>query len=136
MAFKKDGTISFEINPDGINELIDERSNSTIMLREVAWNGRQSHLELRKWIIDEKGDKPMKGVSFLTEDGPHNLVDTMSKLGFGHTGNILKNIKDREDFDEELVKLLGKKKIEEVKNEEVNISEDDYFDPENIIVDD
>ena len=36
MAFKKDGTISFEINPDGINELIDERSNSTIMLREVA----------------------------------------------------------------------------------------------------
>ena len=60
----------------------------------------------------------------------------MGKLGFGHTGTILKNIKDREDFDEELVKLLGKKKIEEVKNEEVNISEDDYFDPENIIVDD
>ena len=103
MAFKKDGTISFEINPDGINELIDERSNSTIMLREVAWNGRQSHLELRKWIIDEKGDKPMKGVSFLTEDGPHNLVDTMSKLGFSHTGTILKNNKDRKDFDEELV---------------------------------
>lgn len=133
MAFKKDGNISFEINPDGINELIDERANSTIMLREVAWNGRQSHLELRKWIIDENGDKPMKGVSFLTEDGPHNLVETMAKLGFGKTENILKNIKDREDFDEELVKLLGKKKINEVKEKEVIITKDDYYDPESII---
>lgn len=133
MAFKKDENISFEINPDGINELIDERANSTIMLREVAWNGRQSHLELRKWIIDENGDKPMKGVSFLTEDGPHNLVETMAKLGFGKTENILKNIKDREDFDEELVKLLGKKKINEVKEKEVIITKDDYYDPESII---
>ena len=135
MAFKKDGNITFEINPDGINELIDERANSIIMLREVAWNGRQYHLELRKWIIDENGDKPMKGVSFLTEDGPHNLVETMAKLGFGKTENILKNIKNREDFDEELVKLLGKKKINEAKEKEVIITKDDYYDPENIIMD-
>lgn len=135
MAFKKDGNITFEINPDGINELIDERANSIIMLREVAWNGRQYHLELRKWIIDENGDKPMKGVSFLTEDGPHNLVETMAKLGFGKTENILKNIKNREDFDEELVKLLGKKKINEAKEKEVIITKDDYYDPENIIID-
>jgi hypothetical protein len=47
--FKKDGVITFDIKKDGINELIDEKNNSTIMLREVAWGGRENYkLELRR----------------------------------------------------------------------------------------
>lgn len=132
MPFKKDGTISFVIKTDGINELIDERNNSILALREVSWNGREPHLELRKWIVDEAGDKPMKGVSFLTDDGPHNLVDTMTKLGYGNTENILTNIKNRKDFEESLVKVIGKKKVSKAKEETIEISEDDYFDPESL----
>lgn len=132
MPFKKDGNISFEIKEDGINELIDERNNSILALREVAWNGRQFHLELRKWIVDETGDKPMKGTSFLTEDGPNNLVNTMTKLGFGTTEKILTNIKYRDDFEDSLVKVIGKKKVSKAKEETIEISEDDYFDPESL----
>ena len=80
----------------------------------------------------------------LKEDRKLSKAESLLKDGLIYSEKIItypfnyikENIKDREDFDEELVKLLGKKKIEEVKNEEVNISEDDYFDPKNIIVDD
>ena len=132
--FKKDGVITFDIKKDGINELIDEKNNSTIMLREVAWGGRENYkLELRKWVVEENGDKPLKGVSFLTEDGPHNLVHTMTKLGFGKTDVILNNLKNREDFDQALVKAIGKTKVNEAKNSEIEISDEDYYDPASFI---
>ena len=74
----------------------------------------------------------MKGVSFLTEDGPHNLVHSMTKLGFGNTETIINNIKNRDDFEDSLVKVIGKKKISKAKEETIEISEDDYFDPESL----
>ena len=132
--FKKDGVITFDIKKDGINELIDEKGNSTIMLREVSWSGRENYkLELRRWIVEEAGDKPLKGVSFLTEDGPNNLVHTMTKLGFGKTDVILNHLKTREDFDKSLIKTIGKTKINEAKESEIEISDEDYYDPASFI---
>ena len=111
--FKKDGNITFDIKKDGINELIDERNNSTIMLREVSWGGRENYkLELRR---------------------PDNLVHTMAKVGFGNTTTILNIIKKRKDFDESLVRAIGKTKVTEAKNSEVEISDEDYYDPASFI---
>ena len=137
MAFKKDGgPIKFEIKENGINELIDEGTgNSSIMLREVGWNGRDPKLEIRKWIIDVDKETPMRGLSFITEQGPHTLTEVLVEKGFGNTEKIITNIKDREDFDDSLVKVIGKKKIEKSKNTEVTISEDDYFDPKSVLDD-
>jgi hypothetical protein len=132
--FKKDGVITFDIKKDGINELIDEKGNSTIMLREVSWSSRENYkLELRRWIVEEAGDKPLKGVSFLTEDGPNNLVHSMTKLGFGKTDVILNNLKTRKDFDQSLIKTIGKTKINEAKESEIEISDEDYYDPTSFI---
>jgi hypothetical protein len=132
--FKKDGVITFDIKKDGINELIDEKGNSTVMLREVSWGGRENYkLELRRWIVEEAGDKPLKGVSFLTEDGPNNLVHSMTKLGFGKTDVILNHLKSRDDFDQALVKVIGKTKINKAKESEVEISDEDYYDPTSFI---
>ena len=137
MAFKKDGgPIKFEIKENGINELIDEGTgNSSIMLREVGWNGRDPKLEIRKWIIDVDKETPMRGLSFITEQGPHILTEVLAEKGFGNTEKLITNIKDREDFDDSLVKVIGKKKIEKSKNTEVTISEDDYFDPKSVLDD-
>ena len=126
------GPISYEVKEDGINEVIDEKGNMVMMLREVAWSGRDYRLELRQWAIDVDKEIPMKGTSFMTEQGPNNLVHTMTRLGYGDTTEILQNIKDREDFDESLIKVIGKKKVEESK-EKVVITEDDYFDPKSLI---
>ena len=134
MAYHKDGNIQFEVSPDGPNLLIDERNNTVMMLREVAWNGRANHLEIRKWVVEENGERPLRGVSFMTDKGPHNLVNVMAANGYGDTKTILEGIKDRPDFDESLVQTIGMKKVVEAKNTEYEVSDGDYYDPRQIDV--
>lgn len=133
MAFKKDGNLSYEVNPDGINEVIDEKGSMTLMLREVAWNGRQSHLELRKWVVDVDKEQPMRGVSFITEDGPHNLAEVLVQHEYGNTKNLLKQLSARGDFEEALIDVIGKKKVVTAKNTTSVVTEDDYYDPKTLI---
>jgi hypothetical protein len=133
MPFKKGQPVSFEINKEGINEIIDEKNNVALMLREVAWNGREKHLELRKWIIDVDKEQPMKGVSFITPEGPSNLVDALVKNGYGETKNVLHELSSRDDFNDALVQTVGKKKVEKAKNTTVVVNEDEYYDPKEVI---
>ena len=82
MGFSKDKEISFKISDD-VNELIEEKGNMIGMLRKVAWNGKDAHLEIRKWVITNVDDeKAMKGYSFMTKEGPNNLINTMIDLLF------------------------------------------------------
>ena len=129
MAFKSDGAASYEVKKDGIRSIIEEKNNMATIMQEVAWNGRQAHLEIRKWIINEKGETPYRGVTFITEEGPHTLATELVKNGFGSTPDIINILKDRDDFETSLVNAIGKKKVVESKNKEVEITEDDYFDP-------
>lgn len=121
--------LSYDVKQDGINEVIDEAGNMVMMLREVAWQGREHRLELRNWIIDVDKEMPMKGVSFKTEQGPHNCVEIMVKHGFGNTQKVLQELSLREDFEDALVHTIGRKKIDETKQKEVVVEEDDYFIP-------
>ena len=130
MAFKKmDGELTFTIKEDGINELIDEKGSLALMLREVAWGNRESHLELRSWKIDPDKEFPMKGTKFLTEEGPHKLAEVLVDKGFGTTTVLLSELKNRPDFDNALVTAIGKVKVEKAKASTVSVKEDDYFDP-------
>lgn len=121
--------LSYDVKQDGINEVIDEAGSMVMMLREVAWQGREHRLELRNWIIDVDKEMPMKGVSFKTEQGPHNCVEIMVKHGFGNTQKVLTELSLREDFEDALLHTIGKKKIDETKQKEVLVDENDYFIP-------
>lgn len=136
MPYKKDKNLTYELKYNGINEIIDERNNTVMMLREVGWGGRPPRLELRKWIINSDGEIANKGVAFMTEDGPHNLVDTMTNLGFGRTKNILNNIKNRDDFEDSLVQVIGKEKVNTAKKTEFVRDDNDesYYDPRRLII--
>lgn len=133
MAFKKDGNLSFEVKQDGINELIDEKGNMAMMLREVAWNGRDSHLELRKWVVDVDKEQPMRGVSFITSEGPNNLAEILVKNNFGNTKTILRELSARDDFEESLVSVVGKQKVKAAKETTVIVDEDELYDPKSLI---
>lgn len=134
MAFKKDqGPIQYNIEQGPINDIIEERNNTVTMLRKVAWNGREARLELRKWIIEEKGEKPMRGLSFSTDEGPHNLVHVLTKHGFGDTKTILANIHKRPDFDKSLTETIGIKHVIEAKNVEVPVRNDEFYDPKSML---
>lgn len=98
----------YEYNLTGIDEIIEEKGNAFIALREVAWGTGQSKLEIRKWYTDANGNEtPNKGVTFMTEEGPNQLVNAMTGLGYGDTQEVLKNLSTREDFRPSLNNVLN-----------------------------
>lgn len=109
---------------EDVDEIFDERGNVILAMRKVGWAGKEPKLELRKWNIGIDKETPNKGFAFLTEEGPHNLAGCLLRLGYCPTEDVLNSIKDRDDFKESLVKVLGSK--EAIK--ELGI-EEDYFDP-------
>lgn len=103
----------YEFNLTGIDEIIDEKGNAFIALREVAWGNGTSKLELRKWYTDANGNEtPNKGVTFMTEDGPNQLVETMTSLGYGDTQRVIQNLSQRDDFRPALNTVLNDPKDE------------------------
>lgn len=77
----------------------------------MYYNGNDNNIkiDIRKWGVNEDGTERMgKGLSFLTEDGPHSLVEVMAKEGYGNTKTILNNVKDRPDFKPALNAVIGK----------------------------
>lgn len=98
----RDSNIQVDILEDGINEVFDEnnKSNAFLALREIRWNENSSYkLDIRKWFTSTTGEEiPGKGVSFMSEEGPHTLTEALLKHGYGKTQNVLESIKDRDDF--------------------------------------
>lgn len=135
MAEKKERTAPvFKVNPDGVNILVAEDGNTSYMLRQVAWNGRIERLELRKWHISGAGEEiPGKGITFKNREKIDEVVETLAKNNFGRTEQLLQNIQDRSDFEEALVHTIGQKKVIESRNTEYEITEDEYYDPKNLI---
>lgn len=120
---KKD-TKDFLYHVGDIDEVIDTKGNQVILLRKIAWGENKEKLELRRWIVDLKKESPLKGVTFLTDDGPNNLTNVLLKLGYGNTKELLKTLSEREDFLEAL--STYDKKIEGKKST-------NYIDPKDII---
>ena len=89
-----------------LDSTIDENGSIFIALRKVQWvkNGEdpdetKAKLDLRKYRVDENGDEIAgKGISFLTDDGPNELTKVLIHEGYGNTKEILKELKNRDDF--------------------------------------
>lgn len=122
----------YKINPD-FDHLIDEKGNMAIYLRKISWNGAEERLDLRKYIINGTEEQMNKGVSFFTEEGPHELVKVLTKEGYGRTKEIIESIKDRDDFQKSLNIVLGKES--EFYDDSVKDDEENYYDPKELDLD-
>lgn len=130
--FKKDIHYAFYGN---IDEIIEEKGSMYTAIRKTAWyNGNEkpgedkAKLEIRRWkVADNETDHdiPQKGVSFLTEEGPHRLVNTMIDHGYGNTKEALLSLKHRDDF---------KDSVEHMYEDEEDLSGEDYFDARDILL--
>lgn len=138
MEKKEQKSLVYKVKENGINEIIDEKNNTVMMIREVAWGKNvekeQYCLEIRKWYVNTESEAPGKGFTFTTESSPHNMVDTMVRLGFGNTKRIIDGIKNRKDFDEALAQSISKNKIEEAKNKQVTITSEEYYVPQSLVI--
>lgn len=89
-----------ELDPS-IDEVFDEvPGNSFLALRRLRWTETGNfRLDIRKWYTNNQGEEIAgKGVSFMTEEGPDNLIAALLKHGYGDTEKTIDAIKDREDF--------------------------------------
>ena len=115
------------------DRVIDEKGNTSIMMRKVAWGDSDTYkLEVRKWHIKDNKEVPSKGVTFMTEEGPSNLANAIIDQGYGKTEDYLHTLKKREDFEESLANVIGKKAVTKAKETEVEAEE--YYDPREFIV--
>lgn len=107
---------AFSYKVGDIDEEVDSRGNSVILLRKLAWGDGKEKLEIRKWFIDINKETPSKGVTFLTDEGPQNLICKLIQHGYGNTQTVLNELAQREDFDEALA-AIGKSKEQESKSD-------------------
>ena len=133
------GNMEFHLEiDDSINEVIDEGTgNSFIAMRKLRWNEAGTFkLDLRKWITNADGQEIAgKGFSFITEEGPENLVNALLKHGYGDTRKTLEGIQDREDFIPEAMKILAKKGAitNDLIPEEYMDEEASFYDPKELL---
>lgn len=120
-----------------INEVFDEApgSNSFLALRKLRWSDSgQYKLDIRKWYTNSEGKEIAgKGISFMTEDGPSNLINALLKHGYGNTEDIIESLKDRDDFLPSVKKTID---VMGVNLDDVIIENESiealYFDPKNM----
>lgn len=131
MAFKKNPG-EFKYSFRGINRIVEERGNQFIRFAQIAWKGEDEECEpneikydLRKYTTDSDGNERMlKGVSFLSEEGPHELTHILVEEGFGNTEKIIDILKTRDDF---------KSAVESSYGDNIDPNEDGTFDLRDII---
>lgn len=113
---------------ENFDYLIEEKGNQAVFFRRVSWGGRDAKPELRKWFVDGTKETPGKGFSFMTEEGPDELIRIMTEVGYGKTDEILDNISKRDDFGISVKKVLGKG-LSELVEECDSIEEEEVYDP-------
>lgn len=104
-----DKDIQYKLFGD-LDMIFDEKGSQFLSMRKVAWYDAKksseptedkAKLDIRKWMADDSGkDKPLRGWSFLTEEGPHNLTEALIDNGYGNTKKVLVSLKKRDDFEE------------------------------------
>lgn len=115
-----------------VNEIIDESGSKYVRFTKTQWvkdgsseDESKAKWELRQYTVDSDGkDIPLKGVRFLTDNGPGELAHALVKNGFGDTKELLNDLKAREDF---------KTSVEHM-YDEVEDTEGEYFDIRNTLL--
>lgn len=118
---------------DNIDYTLEEQGNQFTALRKIRWgDSDKEYLELRRWRnTPDGGEQAAKGCTFMTDEGPANLINALIELGYGNTKEVLGKLSDRPDFRKSLNSLLGKD--DELYDDNVGTLEDDYYDPKSLI---
>ena len=137
--FKLYGNKEFKLEIDNeVDEVIDEVPGSSfIALRKLRWSDSGSFkLDIRKWYTNSEGEEIAgKGVSFMTEEGPDNLIEALLKHGYGDTRKTLNGIKDREDFLPAVKEIITEKGVDfdSIEVPSLDSLSEDFYDPKSIL---
>lgn len=97
----KNGEFSYEVQ-EGFDYIVEESGNNSINLRKISWNGRPYKLDLRKYSYKDGKESMLKGIS-ISDEGANELTGVLVESGYGDTKRIIKALKARENFTEEML---------------------------------
>ena len=97
----KNGEFSYEVQ-EGFDFIIEESGNNSINLRKISWNGRPYKLDLRKYSYKDGKESMLKGIS-ISDEGANELTGVLIENGYGDTKRIIKALRTRENFTEEML---------------------------------
>ena len=133
---RKSKELKLEID-DSVDKIIDEApgGNSFIALRRLRWSESSPfRLDIRKWYTSSTGEEIAgKGVSFITQEGPDNLVNGLIEMGYGETQKVIDSIKDRPDFLPTIKRVLTDMDVnlDDIKEEAID-SLQEFYDPKGL----
>ena len=89
---------------DNFDHILSEHGNTFIALRRVKWTeDSDPKLDLRKYVINQDGsERMMKGCSF-DDKTADELTKVLVDTGYGDTNELLDSLKQRPDFNQELM---------------------------------
>lgn len=127
----KDVSINYKVFKDfGIQ--FDEKNNSFGTIRVAQWykagaepDESKAKLEIRKFSEGPDGERALKGYTFSTPEGPHELTEAMVKIGYGDTKKLLKELSTREDF---------KESVENINSDDDNDTDGEMFDMRSLLL--
>ena len=124
-----------------LDKVVDEKANQFISVRFAKCKEDQHcQLEIRSFALSEDGETPLKGVRFLTDNGPHELTTTLIENGFGmadelvdtiieHRPAVAAKIYNRLTGDKKLMtKVLSHENDEDMEDESENL-----YDPKELL---
>lgn len=133
---------NLEIDPS-LDVVFDEGSgNSFLAMRKLRWDENSNFkIDLRKWFTNSDGEEIAgKGFSFITEEGPNNLVNCLIDNGFGDTRDIIEKVSTRDDFVDALatsaaaLDALGLDELKDKVKKAVESSEaESFYDPKELL---
>lgn len=97
----KNGEFSYEVQKE-FDFIIEESGNNSINLRKISWNGRPYKLDLRKYSYKDGKESMLKGIS-ISDEGANELTGVLIENGYGDTKRIIKALRARENFTEEML---------------------------------
>ena len=123
---------------NSINVVFDELpGNSFLALRKLRWSSDSPYrLDIRKWYTNAAGEEIAgKGVSFMTPEGPDNLIEALLKVGCGDTRKTLNGLKDREDFLPNVKQIIIEKgvNLDDIEVPSLDSLNESFYDPKTII---
>lgn len=92
-----------------LDRVVEERGSVFMALRRIAWGYAQDDevenpddikLDLRKYYATSTGERMNKGVTFISDDGAHELVHVMLEEGYGDSERCIEILKERPNFKE------------------------------------
>ena len=123
---------------DSINEVIDETpGNRFIALRKLRWSPEAPFkLDIRNWYTNAEGEEIAgKGLSFMTEEGPANLIEALLKHGKGDTRKTLNGIKYTEDFAIAVKEVIITENInlDKIEIPDIDSLDGEFYDPKSVL---